>query len=439
MSFFKGIKNVRILPVAIAMALTFLGFPAIANGSTTHGSATLAWERNSEPDVVGYKIYWGETTRLYTRVMSVGNTSGAVLGSLTAGQPYFCAVTAYNSAGQESSFSQEITVMVGAAPGSADTSGRLVLLEAESGQLGTPMSVFNGSAESWVDTASYSQLGWTKLTFDAPVTGDYHVWCRVKAPSASNDSFFVAMDGGTESVFHIYGTPTPPEGTRTSSWTWRRIHIPDAGPLAFSLEQTSHSLRFRVREPGTLLDRIVLTSDPAFVPSDALPRTGNALSVTGIPASQTRSTGASATFTVMAAATGPVSYQWAKDGVAIAGATAPSLTLSPIELSNRGIYSVALSCGTAKASAGPASLVVTEAALAPVFQVNRLTIHPDLSVSFDVEGELEANVLVYASSDLVNWTLIAGQVNETGSIHAADPAAVGKKKRFYRLVSEPAS
>lgn len=418
------------------LAIFFFCNPQV-KGSSTTPSVSLAWERNVEEDIVGYKIYWGEVSRQYTRVLDVEDSASAVLTDLQPGKTYHCAVTAYNQALQESSFSQEVIVSIPATePGSPDTSGRLIRFEAEQGQLGTPMAVFTSPSESWVDTAIYSQLGWTRSTVEIPQSGDYHIWCRVKAPTASNDSFFVMMDEQPEEVFHIYGTPTPAEGTRTSGWTWRRVHVTDGGPRVHALDQGSHTLRFRTREPGTLLDRVVLSSDPAFIPTDTLPRTGDALVITRPPANLSRPAGGFAGFSVAAAASGPVSYQWRKDGSVIPRATSPSLVLDPVEAADMGNYTVTLTSGGATATTEAALLTVTPPVTNPVFRVARMTLNPDRTVDFEVEGELNATILVYASGDLVNWSLVGSRTNTTGSVQVADPAANGKSRRFYRLVSE---
>ena len=129
-----------------------------AVGSSLPQPVTLAWERNPEPEVAGYKIYWGEVSRQYTQVLDVEDTPSALLTNLEAGKTYHFAVTAYNGALHESPFSQEIVVSIAPTnPVAPDTSGRLVRFEAESGQLGAPMAVFNGPAESWVDTSSYTK------------------------------------------------------------------------------------------------------------------------------------------------------------------------------------------------------------------------------------------------------------------------------------------
>ena len=74
--------------------------------------------------------------------------------------------------------------------------------------------------------------------------------------------------------------------------------------------------------------------------------------------------------------------------------------------------------------------------MTPGFKVARLTMNPDLTVSFDLSGGLNSNVLVYASANLQSWTLISSQVNSTGTIRVSDPASEGQTKRFYKIVTQ---
>lgn len=70
---------------------------------------TLAWNQNVEP-VAGYKVHYGAVTRVYTQHVDVGNTLNCPL-NLAPGKYYFT-VTAYNSFGVESQYSNEIVYTV---------------------------------------------------------------------------------------------------------------------------------------------------------------------------------------------------------------------------------------------------------------------------------------------------------------------------------------
>lgn len=432
-----------------ALAILSLSGPVL--GATSPGTAAVAWDRNPETNISGYKIYWGESTRQYTKVLDAGTEVEATLTGLTSGQTYFCAVTAYNTAGQESPFSAEVSLTYVAEPGAQDPSARMVLLEAESGQMSSPFAAATESGITYVSCPVYPISGSTTLNFNIPLAEDYHVWCRVRGTSSSSDSIYIALDGATtDDIFHFYGAPDPLTGTRSSGWIWKKIFIPPPtspaptaatvlSPRVYSLTAGSHSFRFKAREQHAQIDRIVLSSDPDFVPTDALPRSGDALAVTGTPVSLTRDAGQAAVFAVAAVSTGPLSYQWKKNGVVLNGATSATLILSNVDAADEGLYSVDLSLGSVGTNAGPASLVVNGAAQPPVFKVSRMVMNPDHTVSFQMEGELDTNILVYASSDMITWNLIAVEANETGQILVSDPGASGKTKRFYRLVSESTS
>ncbi len=73
--------------------------------------ATLEWDRNPEPNVVGYRVYVGPLSRGYDSVMDMGNAISAVVPT-SPGMNYF-AVTAYDSDGLESGFSAEVTYVDG--------------------------------------------------------------------------------------------------------------------------------------------------------------------------------------------------------------------------------------------------------------------------------------------------------------------------------------
>ncbi len=81
------------------------------------GNVTLAWDAvttniDGTPctDLGGYKIYYGTAPQTYTHVIDVGNVTQYTI-TLSQGTYYF-AVTAYNTAGAESEFSNEISTVV---------------------------------------------------------------------------------------------------------------------------------------------------------------------------------------------------------------------------------------------------------------------------------------------------------------------------------------
>ena len=82
-------------------------------------SVTLAWDPNSDQNV-GYNVYWGTTSGIYDQQVDAQSRTTQTIPSLTTGVRYYFAVTAYNELGQESAFSDEISVVV-SPPGSTPT------------------------------------------------------------------------------------------------------------------------------------------------------------------------------------------------------------------------------------------------------------------------------------------------------------------------------
>jgi hypothetical protein len=71
-------------------------------------SVTLAWDPNNEPDIAGYKLYYGKTSGSYESVIDVGNQTTCDVLDLEDLKTYYFMVRAYNIYGKESEFSSEL-------------------------------------------------------------------------------------------------------------------------------------------------------------------------------------------------------------------------------------------------------------------------------------------------------------------------------------------
>ena len=139
-------------------------------------------------------------------------------------------------------------------------------------------AILSGSIKQFNDTNASggkyvkSETGFSgDLTFNVNVleSGNYVIWARVLAPTANNDSFFVSIGGGDEDVYDAA------EGTWSSEWQWTRVNgrgstgAPVAiNPRTFSLSAGESIIKFRAREPGTGLDKIIITNNISLVPLD---------------------------------------------------------------------------------------------------------------------------------------------------------------------------
>lgn len=72
----------------------------------------VSWDQNTEADLAGYKIYYGTSSKQYTQFIDVGKVTSFTVTGLTEGTKYFFAVTAYDTAKNESDFSQEVSATI---------------------------------------------------------------------------------------------------------------------------------------------------------------------------------------------------------------------------------------------------------------------------------------------------------------------------------------
>jgi len=77
--------------------------------ATGTGSATLTWNANTEPDLTGYKIYVGTQSGVYAPPITVGKVTNYLATNLAVGTTYFFSLTAYDSAGNESTHTTEVS------------------------------------------------------------------------------------------------------------------------------------------------------------------------------------------------------------------------------------------------------------------------------------------------------------------------------------------
>jgi len=124
--------------------------------------------------------------------------------------------------------------------------------------------------------------------------------------------------------------------------------------------------------------QVVVTNAAGSVTSNAATLTvsvhSTTPSITTQPANQTVSVGQTATFSVVASGTSPLSYQWQKAGAPIAGATSASYTTPATTSSDNGTqFRVVVSNSAGSATSNTATLTVTTVAKA----TDVLTYHND--------------------------------------------------------------
>lgn len=113
-----------IMSLFVSLSLYNCGGGGGGSGSSTSSnspgnSATLTWDApttNADgtplTDLAGYKVYYGTTSGNYTEVIDAGNVTTYKVENLSPGTYYFT-VTAYDTSGNESDYSNEVSKTIG--------------------------------------------------------------------------------------------------------------------------------------------------------------------------------------------------------------------------------------------------------------------------------------------------------------------------------------
>jgi hypothetical protein len=89
--------------------LMLLGLFLLAGQSALFAaSLQFRWKPNPEPDLQGYRLYYGTRSRVYGPPIPVGRNSDFIVSGLEEGTVYYFAISAVDNSGNESGFSREI-------------------------------------------------------------------------------------------------------------------------------------------------------------------------------------------------------------------------------------------------------------------------------------------------------------------------------------------
>ena len=102
-------KETKYLKASFICIFLMVVIPAWVYGAIVR----VSWEEDVGSDVAGYSVYYGTSSMTYTQSLDVGSGINSIeIGDLDEGYPYYFAVTAYDSEGNESAYSEEVSVFI---------------------------------------------------------------------------------------------------------------------------------------------------------------------------------------------------------------------------------------------------------------------------------------------------------------------------------------
>ncbi len=153
--------------------------------------------------------------------------------------------------------------------------------------------------------------------------------------------------------------------------------------------------------------------------------------ITAQPQSQSLGLGQTASLTVTASGTGPLSYQWSRNGTNLAGATSPVLSLTNLQAAHAGTYTVRVTNFVGAITSAAATLTVTNPVISLSFNSSGMS---PSGFTFHAGVPMGLTFVTLASTNLVDWTPIATNVATSASTAITDPQAALHQKRFYKVM-----
>jgi len=235
---FSRIALSGLLLLIMAATLHISAFTAqAAQASLSWAAPTTHTDGTPVTGLAGYKLHIGSASRIYDQKVDVGKATSYTLSDLTDGGTYYFAVTAYNSSGVESAYSNEAnktfaplpaTHLITATAGSGGSITALATSKINVASSGsttiTSVTVSDGASQAF-SIAPATGYGVTDVKVDGtsvgPVTS--YTFSNVKAGhtlsaifAAKTSSYTISASAGTGGTITPSGTATVAAGSGKS-------------------------------------------------------------------------------------------------------------------------------------------------------------------------------------------------------------------------------
>jgi len=244
-------------------------------------------------------------------------------------------------------------------------------------------------------------------------------------PSITSQPTGQTVTAGQSATFSVVAA-----GTAPLSYQWQKgsTNIAGANGPSYITGATA------VTDSGSKFD-VVVSNGAGSITSNSVTLTVNAApttpSITTQPSNQTVIVGQTATFTVVATGTAPLSYQWQKNGTNIGGATAASYTTPATASTDNGsTFDVVVSNAVGSVPSNTATLTVNAAGVAPTIstQPANQTVTAGQTATFIV---VAAGTAPLSYQWQKNGVSISGATSSTYTTPVATTADSGEQ---YRVV-----
>lgn len=202
----------------MSLVSVFLALPLFVFAT----SVKVSWDANTvDSDLAGYKVYYGTTSRTYSGVVDVGNITSYILNNLDECTTYYFAVTAYDTSGNESAYSIEVSEFM---PDKTPPTGSINTAEATTTKKDIVLTLSASDTCGTITTMVLSNDGLTYTTA-IPFATTYN-WTLTDGLGMKTIYVKYMDNSGNESGAYTTNIeliadttpPTPPTNVKVSIW-----------------------------------------------------------------------------------------------------------------------------------------------------------------------------------------------------------------------------
>ena len=218
------------------------------------------------------------------------------------------------------------------------------------------------------------------------------------APSITTQPFNLTVTAGQTATFTASASGTAPLGYQ---WQKNGTNIAGATSASYTISATT------IADSGSTFD-VVVSNSAGSTTSNSATLTVNttpvAPAITTEPANQTVTAGQTATFSVVASGTAPLTYQWNRNGAAISGAASSSYTTPATTSSdNSAQFTVSVSNASGSVTSNTATLTVNAA-------TSTLQITTTQLAGATLSGAYSATFAASGGTTPYTWSLSSGSL-----------------------------
>lgn len=191
----------------ILIVLLFIVFLPAAGSAA---SLLVNWNANTESDLAGYKVYYGTQTGTYGAPVTLGKVTSYTLANVTAGRTYYFALTAYDTSGNESARSAEVSAYVPATQTQASLS---------------PVSPLNGAIVASAPRFTWRGTGFASYSLYASLGGRSYTRLYTGTGTSyglSSAFWSFLVPSGSRVSWYVRGTTAGGQVTTSAVWSFRK-------------------------------------------------------------------------------------------------------------------------------------------------------------------------------------------------------------------------